>query len=236
MDRDNMVPGTQARAGAGTTGQGLGLGATTPGTQGARTGMGDDESIRERGAEMAERGLEKIENAAEQGRERAEHALDSGKARLADGISRIGERLDEQATRLEERGGLGSRAGRYVQHASDAAEDSAEYLRNHDLDVIRDDFADQVRAHPLLSCGIALGAGFMLGSAGSSSSSSRDSGRNRSSRFRDDHDYDDDHRSYRNDRDDEESGVRAQLGRAVVAGITTLLTREIQSRVSGRTR
>jgi ElaB/YqjD/DUF883 family membrane-anchored ribosome-binding protein len=239
MERDNLSPGAQPITGTGTTGHDLGVGPTG-------TGIGHDgstsDSLAEKGQDLAARGRDKAEDMLESGRNKAEdmlddgrdraaHAADRGKARLADGISRIGERLDEQAGRLEERGGLGERAGRYLHSASDVAEDSAEYLRTHELDVIRDDFADQVRARPLLSCGIALGAGFLLGSAGSSSS-----------RDRHDRDWDDD-RAYRarahyddHDEDSDESGLRAQLGRAVVSGITTLLTREIQQRVSGRNR
>jgi ElaB/YqjD/DUF883 family membrane-anchored ribosome-binding protein len=259
MEKDNVVPGARTRTGTGTgTGTGAGaqntgLGAGTSASgagyaAGGTGGLGGNDSLADKGSELlsegrdraedlVESGKDRAKDALEGGRERAGQALDSGKSRLADGISRLGERLDEQATNLEGQGGLGSRASRYMQYASDAAEDSAEYLRSHDLDVIRDDFASQVRARPLLSCGIALGAGFLLGSAGSSGSSRRDRDDERwsSSRGHDRyHDDDDD------DDDGDESGLRAQLGRVIVSGVTTLLTREIQSRVrasvSGRNR
>jgi hypothetical protein len=246
MDRDNMVPGTQPRAGTGTDGQELGIaGAQADRARYADPADTDDASIRERGAGFVERGREKVSDAIDDGRERVEDAiddgrervgsaLDAGKLRLADGISRIGTQLDERATRFDEDGTLGGRAGRYMHRASDMAQDSAEYLRTHDLDIIGDDIVGQIRARPLLSCGVALGAGFLLGSAGSGGRSSR---REREDSDRDDDRYDADRYARRRDRDDDdESTIRSQLGRAVVSGITTLLTREIHARVAGRDR
>jgi hypothetical protein len=42
---------------------------------------------------------------------------------------------------------------------------TAHYLRTHDVEVIRDDFIQQVRRRPLLSAGLAVGTGYLLGKA-----------------------------------------------------------------------
>ena len=42
---------------------------------------------------------------------------------------------------------------------------SAEYLRSTEIEVMRDDFVAAVRKRPLLSVGIALGAGYLIAKA-----------------------------------------------------------------------
>jgi membrane protein len=109
------------------------------------------ESVRERGEEMLERG-----------RERAHDAADTGRSRLAGKLEEYGDRLEERGRESEGRGGIQERAGRAAVRAGHALDDSAEYLRSHDVDEMRDDLERQIRERPLISVGIALGAGFLL--------------------------------------------------------------------------
>lgn len=91
--------------------------------------------------ELRARGREAWQSARERGRERLRDAALRGKTRFAEAI-------DNTATRLDDR-----------------LYGSAEYLRSSDLEVIRDDLVDVIRQRPLLSAGIALGAGYLIGKA-----------------------------------------------------------------------
>jgi hypothetical protein len=91
--------------------------------------------------ELKARGIEMFESAREKGRERLYTAAGRGKERLA-------EALDNTATRLDDRLYGGSA-----------------YLRNQDVEVIASDLIEQIKKRPLLSAGIALGAGYLVGKA-----------------------------------------------------------------------
>jgi hypothetical protein len=99
--------------------------------------LGDRDRIDVEG--LKRRGRDMFYSARERGRERIYHAAGRGKERLAEAI-------DNTATRLDDR-----------------LYGSADYLRNSDVEVIRDDLIDHIRQRPLLSAGIALGAGYMVG-------------------------------------------------------------------------
>lgn len=59
-------------------------------------------------------------------------------------------------------GAEGPRA-RLQARASRAVEVSTDYLREHDIDEMRSDLEREIRAHPIKSIAIALGAGYVLG-------------------------------------------------------------------------
>jgi ElaB/YqjD/DUF883 family membrane-anchored ribosome-binding protein len=59
-------------------------------------------------------------------------------------------------------GAAGARA-RLQARASRAVEVSSDYLREHDIDEMRTDLEREIRAHPIKSIAIALGAGYVLG-------------------------------------------------------------------------
>ncbi len=59
-------------------------------------------------------------------------------------------------------GVTGARA-RLQARASRAVEVSSDYLRGHDMDEMRTDLEREIRAHPIKSIAIALGAGYVLG-------------------------------------------------------------------------
>ena len=91
--------------------------------------------------ELKARGREILEDARERGRERLYSAAGRGKERLAEAI-------DNTATRFDDR-----------------LYGSAEYLRSSDIESIGSDLVEQIRKRPLLSAGIALGAGYLVGKA-----------------------------------------------------------------------
>jgi hypothetical protein len=47
--------------------------------------------------------------------------------------------------------------------ASRAVEVSSEYLRDHDMEEMRTDLEREIRAHPIKSIALAIGAGYVLG-------------------------------------------------------------------------
>jgi ElaB/YqjD/DUF883 family membrane-anchored ribosome-binding protein len=98
----------------------------------------------------------------EPGRGAAE-AGDHPREKAAAGVDRLGDRLHERAREMESRGGLQQKVAGPMHRAGDAADNAAEYVRTHDLGEVRDDLEQQIRAHPLVSVGIALGAGYLLG-------------------------------------------------------------------------
>jgi ElaB/YqjD/DUF883 family membrane-anchored ribosome-binding protein len=59
--------------------------------------------------------------------------------------------------------GVNGARARLQQRASRAVEVSNEYLRTHDFDEMRTDLEREIRAHPIKSIAIALGAGYVLG-------------------------------------------------------------------------
>ena len=85
------------------------------------------------------RGRQALSSAAERGRERLYVAADRGRGRLADALDSAADRIDDR-----------------LAHGSD-------YLRTHDVDVMRDDLSNAIRRYPLLSAGVAIGTGYLLG-------------------------------------------------------------------------
>lgn len=78
--------------------------------------------------------------------------LKSGGRRVLAGVAEKGkERIVDAADRGKHR-------------IADRLEDGADYLRN-DIEIIQDDLVDAVRRNPLLSAGIAVGAGYLIGKA-----------------------------------------------------------------------
>lgn len=89
-------------------------------------------------------------------------SMDESRNRVAGGLDRVSSMLDDQARTLEQRGGVAGRAAGVARTASSALESGAEYVRNQDVDAIKEDLAGRIRENPLMSVGIALGAGFII--------------------------------------------------------------------------
>jgi len=129
--------------------------------------------------DLKARGREAVTTAAEVGKQRLSEAAKRSKERLAD-------KLEDTASQID---------GRLYY--------SADYLRTSDIEVIRDDFVDLVRKRPLLSAGIALGAGYLVGKAlGIGSGGGRKRGR--------------------------VSRLKGQVGRAVVSGLATMVASRLR--------
>lgn len=178
-------------------------------TGGEAAGMGGEA----RGAVEEAKG--KVQGMGERVRSRASDMVESGKGQVANRIEQLGERIEERARPLEEEGGLKGRAGRVVHRTGDALESGADYLRTHPISSIRDDVSGQIRAHPFLSVGAALGAGFVLGRifGGGEEEEGMEERRGEPGMF---------------------DGVRRQIGRAATTGLTGLVARQVRDRVSGR--
>jgi ElaB/YqjD/DUF883 family membrane-anchored ribosome-binding protein len=99
---------------------------------------------------------------AESDQGKVRHAVNTGKNRIADQLQRAGERIEERARDMDDSGGMQRRAGQIAHRASGALDSGAHYLRDHEVDEMRDDLEHAIRARPLLSVGIAAGAGFLL--------------------------------------------------------------------------
>jgi ElaB/YqjD/DUF883 family membrane-anchored ribosome-binding protein len=93
---------------------------------------------------------------------RLDAAADAGRNRVAEKLEQISDRLEERAFEMEESGGVQRHAGHVVLRAGDALDRSADYLRSHDHHDMRDDLEHSIRTRPLLSVGLAAGAGFLL--------------------------------------------------------------------------
>lgn len=107
-------------------------------------------------------GREPIGDRMDDGGEALRRAAESGRNRVAGQLERMGERLAERGRDMERAGGVQRRASRVAARASEALDSGAEYIRSRDPQEMRDDLERSIRAKPLLSVGIALGAGFLL--------------------------------------------------------------------------
>jgi ElaB/YqjD/DUF883 family membrane-anchored ribosome-binding protein len=166
--------GTTGAGGAGTgqfgTGgmSGSGIGRSSLDETGARAGAydrkfgQDDEGVTDRIGDKLHEGRERVSETMDEGKERVQSALDSGKNRVADQLERVGDRIEDRARTMEDAGGVQRRAGQVARRTSEALDNSADYLRTHDASEMRDDLEQAIRERPLMSVGMALGAGFLL--------------------------------------------------------------------------
>jgi ElaB/YqjD/DUF883 family membrane-anchored ribosome-binding protein len=164
----------EQREGQGTMGGGVGSTGST-GTPsgyavGSRTGFGstgEDAGTRagsyDRKFINEEQGMkERVGEKLSEGKERMGEAAQSGKNRFADKLQRVGDRIEERARHMEQSGGVQARASHMALRASETLDRGADYIRSHEVAEMRDDLENAIRLRPLLSIGIAIGAGFLL--------------------------------------------------------------------------
>lgn len=125
-----------------------------------RTGM---EGMRSPGAQKSPGVTEQAKSLTGKVKNQAKNVVEGGKSRAASQIDRVSDRIDDRADQMELEGGLKGQAGKMMHKAGDVLENTAGYLRTHDIGTISDDLKGQIRSHPYLSVGAALGAGFVLG-------------------------------------------------------------------------
>ena len=158
----------QQREAQDAAGTGLGSAGGATGSTGKASGFADSVGATRTGSydrklSTEEQGVkERVGEKLDEGTERIGEAVHTGKSRLADQIQRVGDRLHERARHMEESGGVQGRASHLARRASETIDRSADYLRSHEVEDMRDDLENVIRHRPLLSIGIAAGAGFLL--------------------------------------------------------------------------
>jgi len=65
--------------------------------------------------------------------------------------------------RAAEQGGVAGRAEPLAGRVGDNLQDAARYVRDHDVNAMRDDLEYEVRTSPIRSLLVAAGVGFVLG-------------------------------------------------------------------------
>lgn len=183
---------------------------------GQEIGMGD----------QAEEAKQKAKGMGERIRDRASEMVEERKDQLASGIERASDRLEDRAESMEEQGGMRRRAGRIAHRASDMLEDGAEYLHTKPVSTIRDDITGQIREHPYVSVGVALGTGFLLGRALGGGEEEKEEKRHMGmGRGRLAESYEEEHGP--------SGGKRNQLGKMLAAGLSGMVARQVRKRVGG---
>ncbi|HSJ08678.1 MAG TPA: hypothetical protein VK928_02165 [Longimicrobiales bacterium] len=156
--------GTTGFTGAGSTGStGFNDDAGTRAGSFDRKFTGEDQGdLKDRVSEKLHDGRDAVSDKLEEGRERLGDAVGTGKTRVASQMERLSERIEERARTMEDAGGVQRRAGQVALRATGALDTGADYIRTHDPDQMRDDLENTIRERPLLSVGLAVGAGFLL--------------------------------------------------------------------------
>lgn len=96
-------------------------------------------------------------------RRRVSRIVDDRKSRVADRLHGLGDRIEHTGRDLEGGNFMVRPLGRVLDSTGNALESGANYLRTTDVDDIGADIVDGIRDRPLLSAGIAVGLGMMLG-------------------------------------------------------------------------
>ena len=111
-----------------------------------------------------------------------------------------------------------------------ALESGARYLRTTDMDVIGDDVVDGIRSHPLVSAGLAVGCGWLLGRMfGSDEESHEDEQRASERREHEEHeDHDVSKGPSTMDR------VKGRMADMLAGGVASFAARQVRNRIAGR--
>lgn len=170
---------------------------------------------------------------------RVSSVVDSGKSRLAGGLHDLGDRIEHKGRDLQTRGTLVRPVARALNSTGEALEGSARYLRDNDLDVIGDDVVSSIRTHPLVSAGVALGCGFLLGKIMSDSDEDESEERFSHSHASHHDDHDDDESDEHEDEDEHSRStfgdmVMGRMSSIVASGIASIAARRIRDRIAGR--
>lgn len=177
---------------------------------------------RETAGEMKEQAQEMKREARGMGsrmKQRASRLAESQKDRVAGGIDQAGQRLEQRGESLERQGGLKGKAGQTVERAGERVERGADYLRTHGIGSIRDDATRQIRDHPFMTVGAALGSGFALGWLLHGGEEKPEREKRYGPR--------------REAVEEPEPGAFGQLGRALLSGATAMAAREVRKRAAG---
>ena len=166
--------GTGGSSGYGASGAGLGsTGAGSAGTLGGSTGAGMSGTGTEQG--MTDKARDQLGNV----REKAREGLSTAREKAGQLKNSLADKLDAGADRLRGQGGqtyaaatgdggVGMREGqldRVREPLASGMHSTAEWLRENDLDSLKQGIETQVREHPGRTLLIAAGLGYLIGKA-----------------------------------------------------------------------
>ncbi|MDR0787315.1 MAG: hypothetical protein LBG44_05560 [Gemmatimonadota bacterium] len=103
------------------------------------------------------------QRARDEVRRRASGSVQRGFEQLADRIDEIAEHISRLAGERIINAGPGERAASAASSTAGWLSDASEYLREGDIDTLREDLESQVRQHPIRSIVIAVSAGWLVG-------------------------------------------------------------------------
>lgn len=130
---------------------------------GERTVMVAAEATREGLADLGDRAREGASELGESARGMAANVGDRALSVAGSGLEGAARGLDRAANWADDRGGLAARAAAPVRRVADALEHEGYHLSQQDLDAVRQDVEDGVRAHPIRSVLLAAGIGYVVG-------------------------------------------------------------------------
>lgn len=159
---------------------------------------------------------------------RVSNVADTGKSKLAGTMHDLGDRIEHKGREFQSGNVFVRPVGRVLNSTGEALEDGAQYLRSSDFGVIRDDVVTGIRNHPMLSAGIAVGCGWLLGRIVGGGDNERE-----------------DHDEHENEEEEEEERersdapgmmgmVRGKVGSLVASGIASIAARQVRDRIAGR--
>ncbi len=158
--------------------------------------------------------------------------VDTGKSKLGSKLHELGDRIEHTGRQLKSGGMLARPVGRLLDRTGNAIESGGNYLRTRDIDVIGDDFVTGIRNHPLVSAGVAVGFGWLLGRMVGGESEEEES-RPASPR-------EEKHEEHREEQH-EDSGrpsmfdkVKGRMTEMVASGLASVAARQIRDRIAGR--
>jgi hypothetical protein len=187
MERNDFPAGDRTPGSTGDTGVGGGLGnpGTTLGTQGfggstagstGGTGAAESTGFRERAREVAGTAQEKLADVGSTVRERAGTMKDSLAGALESGADRLRQRVHSSPTtgggELAAATSVGSitttDGGKLTvagERVADGMKATADWIRDADLDNLKQGVERQVKEHPGRTLLIAVGLGYLIGKA-----------------------------------------------------------------------
>lgn len=169
---------------------------------------------------------------------RVSDVVDSGKSMVAGKLHDLGDRLEHTGRGLESGNMLVRPVGRVLDSTGEALESGGRYLRTTDIDVIGDDIVGGIRTRPLLSAGIALGCGMLLGRMFSSSDDSGEEPRRMHDESHDHHGHDSEREEEEEEHDSDRSSFRetlmGKMSELVAGGIASFAARQVRDRIAGR--
>lgn len=163
---------------------------------------------------------------------RAAGLVDRGKEKLASKLHGLGDRIEHTGLELESGGMLARPVGRVLDRTGNTIEGGGNYLRTHDIDVIGDDFVAGIRNRPLMSAGIAMGVGWLLGRmiGGSGSEDGRPASPGEGDHEKEHVEEDVDRSAGPSVREK----VKGRMTELVASGLAAVAARQIRHRIAGR--